>query len=275
MKEVEVKSRNDPFVSRASTTICCESASEEQGYVTHSAAYYGYSVQELMDKGYSQTDMVFLMLSGELPSREQRQLLDALSVVLCNPGPRHPATRSVMEAAVSKTHSPHFIPIGLMVLGGELAAGAVESAMRYMLLHINEVPSELAGTILNEYKGSEEDPELIPGFGPHFGQREPMYIDLGNAIRSKFIDQELAFLEWSLEFDQCLLDTSCGLKTTALAAAIFLDLGFDPRMGPGLFQLLSSPGLLAHGIEMIGKPLTAMPFVNDENYHHIGAKNDE
>jgi citrate synthase len=30
--------------------------------------------------------------------------------------------------------------------------------------------------------------------------------------------------------------------------------------------LLSAPGLVAHGLEMANKPITAMPFVKDENY---------
>ena len=132
MKTVKVESRKDPFVDRAKTSIWHEVATEDAGYVSSKASCYGYSITSLLEKGYSQTDMIFLLLQGDLPTAQQRQLLDALSVAICNPGPRHPATRSVMEAAVSKTKSPNFIPIGLMVLSGEKAASSVESVMRFM-----------------------------------------------------------------------------------------------------------------------------------------------
>jgi citrate synthase len=57
-----------------------------------------------------------------------------------------------------------------------------------------------------------------------------------------------------------------GLLITGVTAAVFSDLGFQPKAGGSLFQLLGSPGLVAHGLEMSGKPLLAMPFVKDENY---------
>ena len=175
-----------------------------------------------------------------------------------------------MEAAVSKTKSPNFIPIGLMVLSGEKAAASVESIMRHMRLHKKRQLKDYVGDLLNDYQGPENDIEIAPGFGPHFEQREPIYQSLATVIREKFNDQELFFLDWSLEFDRLLSGSQCGLKVNALAAAIFLDLGFHPRSGPGLFQLLSAPGLLAHGLEMMNKPISAMPFVADDNYHFIG-----
>jgi len=49
-------------------------------------------------------------------------------------------------------------------------------------------------------------------------------------------------------------------------AAILCELGFQPRMGAGMFQLISAPGIFAHGIEMANKPITAMPFPDDKDY---------
>ncbi len=273
MKTVEVKSRQDPFVEKVQTKIWKETATEVHGYITDQIAIYGYSLEDLIINGYSNTDMIYLLFKGELPTQKQRKILDALSVILCNPGPRHPATRSVMEAAVSKTHSHHLLPIGLMVLGGQKAAGSVEGIMRYMRLNRRKNHPDLAGNLMKNYMGPEDDLEIAPGFGPHYEQREPAYPRLARVLQNKFEDENMLYLNWSLEFDESLSKTSCGLKVTALASAIFLDIGFHPRVGPGLFQLLSSPGLLAHGLEMINQPISAMPFVSDKNYHH--ANQDE
>jgi citrate synthase len=57
-----------------------------------------------------------------------------------------------------------------------------------------------------------------------------------------------------------------GWLTTGVAAAVFCDLGFQPKIGGALFQLLGAPGLAAHGLELANKPITAMPYISDENY---------
>ena len=53
---------------------------------------------------------------------------------------------------------------------------------------------------------------------------------------------------------------------TGLCAAVLAELGFQPRQGCGLMQLLAAPGLLAHGVEYANKPFTSMLFEPDENY---------
>jgi citrate synthase len=59
---------------------------------------------------------------------------------------------------------------------------------------------------------------------------------------------------------------SLGWLNTGVVAAVLVDLGFHPRDGAGVFQLLGAPGLLAHGMELANKPVTAMPYVDDEHY---------
>lgn len=267
MKTVKVESRRDPFVEKASTQIWHEQTDKDSSYLADSISCHGYALDSLLDKGYSLTDMIFLLVKGELPTRRQRQLLNALSVAICNPGPRHPATRSVMEAAVSKTRTPHLLPIGLMVLGGDTAAGSVEAIMRFIRMNRKKELVDFSTRLVDGYAGPENDLEIAPGFGPYFEQRNDVVIKLARSIHSLFIGDQITHLNWCLELDSHISKANCGLKFTALAAAIFLDLGFHPRTGPALFQLLSAPGLLAHGLEMANKPLSSMPFVSDENYH--------
>jgi citrate synthase len=69
--------------------------------------------------------------------------------------------------------------------------------------------------------------------------------------------------------------SNLGWQMPGLAAAMFAELGFSPNVGAGLFQLASSPGLLAHGIEMSGKPITGMPFVSDSHYHYQWSGSDD
>jgi citrate synthase len=268
--KLKVESREDPFEDKTKTAIWKEIPDKENEYVANQAKCYGYFLVHLVEKGYGQSDINYLMLKGELPNEHQRALWDALAVALSSPGPRHPATRSVMEAGVSKTQSTHYLPIGLMILGGEKAAGSVEPIMRFMRKNKGKEVTEFTHGLIEQYLGVENDLEIAPGFGPQFEQREEYPINIARSIQLKFKDAELLFLNWALKVDEAVKDAGCGLKMPGLASAILLDLGFHPRMGCGIYQMLSAPGLLAHGLEMMNKPLSYMPFVKDENYHHVG-----
>jgi citrate synthase len=46
-----------------------------------------------------------------------------------------------------------------------------------------------------------------------------------------------------------------------------IDLGFKPAQAVVLFQLANAPGLAAHGLDLAGRPLNAVPFVPDEEYY--------
>jgi citrate synthase len=266
-KSVKEASRNEAFVVKARTKIWQEIPDADHDYLATSANCFGYPQVELLEKGYGMTDMLFLLTRGELPGTSQRKLLDALGVALSNPGPRHPATRAAMEGAVSKTRPTHLLPISLMVLGGEHAAGGVESAMRFLRLNKKRMPEQLFASALETYGGPEGDVEFLPGFGPHYEARETLYGNLGRVIKKKFAEVNLPSLDWSLKMDELLGETSCALRSPGLAAAVLLDLGFHPRFGVAMYQYLSAPGLIAHGIEMANQPITSMPFVADENYH--------
>ena len=268
-KDVAEQSRKDPFATKAKTSIWQEQSGDPNGYTVSENYCFGFSQQELIENGYSITDMLYLLTRGELPSKDQRDLFDALGIALCNPGPRHPATRSAMEAAVSKTRPQQLLPISLMVLGGEQAAGGVETAMRFLRLRKKRLAADLVKAHLEETNDSTTEQELMPGFGARFGEREPLYPNLGSTIRARFSELALPYLDRVLEIDRLLmdLDSAFALRANGLAAAVFLDLGFHPRYGAALTQWLAAPGLLAHGLEYANKPLTAMPFVAEDSYH--------
>ncbi|MCP6330324.1 hypothetical protein NL460_29740, partial [Klebsiella pneumoniae] len=57
-------------------------------------------------------------------------------------------------------------------------------------------------------------------------------------------------IAWGMQLQDVLAPRSIGWLMPGVAAAVFADLGFQPRAGGCLFQLLSAPGLVAHGIEL-------------------------
>ncbi len=263
----KVTARSEPFADKVSTRIWEELASSDNPYIADSSRCHGYDLIDLM-QGASYIDTFYLLFRGEMPSTDERQLLEKLMIGLINPGPRHPATRAAMNAGIGKTDPQHILPISLAIMGGEhLGAGEVEGAMRFMRRHRREDPARLVEQLLKE-KGEEQPEEgdwhIAPGFGSCFGG-----VDL---MPSKLVTLLLELpgcgdiIKWGARFSAALEEHNMGWLNVGVAAAVFADLGFHPRSGAGLFQLLSAPGLLAHGMEQANKPITAMPFISDKAY---------
>ena len=266
-KHEPVRSRNEPFVARTATRIWREQASSENPFIANRAFCYGYDLQELMEKR-SFVDVFYLLFRGELPSKPQAQLLQALMIALINPGPRHPATRAAMNAGVGKTDPVHILPIASAILGGEHAGGGIiEASMRFLRKSSTTDPHEYASQLLAQLDVENEVQQLVsltPGFGRVYGG-----VDLlAKQIAAQLINMDAAgaALRWGSALAAQLESRGIGWTTSGIAAAVFSDLGFHPRSGGALFQLLGAPGLVAHGLELANKSITAMPFVRDEDY---------
>lgn len=131
---------------------------------------------------------------------------------------------------------------------------------------------ELAQKSLNEFRESNIDGleetdttmELLPGFGCRFGGVDCFARNLALQLRS--LGGAGPALIWGIELANELEQYGIGLLIPGLAAAVYTDLGFQPKVGVGLFQFMGAPGLLAHGFELASKPITAMPYVKDQDY---------
>lgn len=261
----EIESLDKPFVACSSTRIWEEEPSRDNPYLAGKCRCHGYDHMDLMEKrGFA--DVLFLLLRGELPNPEQSALLEALMVGLINPGPRHAATRAAMNAGVGKTDPAHILPIGLSVLGGAHLGGTeVSEAMAFMRKQRRKDPKTLALDLLAEYEPQEAgDWRVAPGFGSRYGGIDPLSARLVDHLIGMVKQSDV--LEWGAQFAEVLATKKGGWLMPSVAAAVFLELGFHPREGAGLFQIAAAPGLLAHGLELANQPVTALPFIDDEHY---------
>jgi len=261
----QVTSRDESFALRQLTKIWQEIPDNNNPFVTERCLCHGYDLFDLMAKR-SFVDVLFLLFQGELPSRDKENLFEALMIALINPGPRHPATRAAMLTGVGKTDPAHILPISLSIMGGNhLGAGEIEGAMRFLRKNISRDPALVAQeTLAQQGKPEVGDWHPVPGFGSRFGGIDTLACQtVMHLVKSPGAGQSLV---WANAFSCALHPHEMGILATGMAAAAFADLGFHSRAGGGLFQLLCAPGLLAHGLELINKPITAMPFPKDENY---------
>lgn len=255
------QSRHEAFSKKVTTRIWKETPCDDNPYIAESALCHGYDLYELMNK-CSFSDVFYLLFKGDLPSPDNSKLLETLMIALINPGPRHPATRAAMNAGVGKTIPVHILPIAMSILGGDyLGGGEIEPAMKFLLKHHKDDPVFIANTLLNDHNN---DDSIAPGFGKRFGGIDVMSQHI--IERLLLLEGKTPILEWGEQFASTLRDRGMGWLTTGIAAAVFCDLGFQAKSGGVLFQLLSAPGLAAHGLELSNKPITAMPYISDENY---------
>lgn len=262
----KVVRRDDHFAERVKTRIWLEKPAPENPYNATEAFCHGYALQELL-ANCSYWEYIYLLFTGSRCTAAQHTLLEKIGIALANPGPRHPATRAVIAAAVSKTDPVNVLPLGLNVLAGaHLGAAEVGTAMQFLRRHLKRDPIEVVIQLIAELEADTQgDIHPAPGFGTRFGGTDHLAVSL--AITLMQLPSTGNALTWANRFAQELERTGFGgWLMPGLAAATFLDLGFHPKWGPGLFQWLSAPGLLAHAIEMSNKPLTAIPFIDDSRY---------
>lgn len=262
--KTDVTKRNIDFATRTATKIWKEEPSAHNPYLAEECLCHGYDLIELME-GRSFVDTLFLLFQGELPTPSHARLLEMTMVAFCNPGPRHPATRAAMNAGVGKTSPAHLLPIGLNVLSGSHQGGQeVEEAIRFLRKHAGDLPNEIALALLAPNRPENGDFHLAPGFGSRFGGIDPMPKKVADILAAHHPSGPT--LQWGKVFAETIRPDNMGWLSTGVVAAVLCDLGFHPQAGAGIFQLICAPGILAHGLELANKPISAMPFLDEEHY---------
>ena len=253
------------FKNKFTTKIWKEVPSDQNPYVPKATRLHGYDTFELLQKK-SFIDVIFLLMLGELPTKRQKFLFEKLMIFLLNPGPRDAACRAGMTAGISKSLSTNLLPIGLMAAGGKVGGGAeVEAAMQFLTKHYNECPKKTSDSCLNQIEDCEGQTRIAPGFGKYYGSLDILSMRFVELM----IEENPAgdgFIKWASQFVSQTSKYDYGWLKTGVSAAVFLDLDIKPREGSGLYQLLVAPGILAHAMEQTHHPITAMPFVSDEDY---------
>jgi len=273
-RKIKIESRNDQFTSIIKSEITLEIPADENDFLVKEMHTHGYNVLDLMDS-CDYIDVFFLLYNGDLPTVEQKLLLSKLSIFLINLGPRHTSARAAANAGIGRTDVNHIVPIAVMGMSGEYnGSKEVEQSMRYLTKHFTQSAEQAINDCLaNEQEQSaqvEAERIIAPGFGTDHGGQSPLLNEVKNKLLT--ISPEQGYLQWANNFVNAMpQNTKCGWRLAGLVAPIFLDLNFEPRMGAGLFQMLSCPGAFAHGIQFSNKPLTDMPFLKDEDYDIINS----
>jgi len=226
----------------------------------------GYNITDIMEH-LSFAETVYLILKGELPSKAEAELMNAILVASIDHGASPPSvlgTRTVMSGGNSLNAA---IAGGVLVIG-DTHGGAIEQSARIMqewAQKDNDL-DKVATDLVNWLK---ETKVRMPGFGHRLHNVDPRTAKLFEiAERHGYKGTHIELckkIESALEKQT---GKKLPINVDGAIAAVISDMGFDWRLGKGFFIISRVPGLLAHAYEekMREKPmrkLGPMPYEYD------------
>lgn len=213
----------------------------------------GFELSELVkDQGF--INSIFLILTGKLPSASESRMFDALLTSAIDHGP---ATGSALTARISASaKNPLHASLAAGLLGmGERHGAAVTTAMQF--LYDNEGTSDLE-VLLQKMKAEKK---YAPGFGHRILEEDTRALTLLQIAKEE--DLSGKYCEFAQKVKEVLNSISSKklpLNVDGAMAAILCDMGFDARLGSGIFIIARMPGLVAQTVEEI---------VNDEGIRKV------
>ncbi|MGZ7160880.1 MAG: citryl-CoA lyase [Methanobacterium sp.] len=205
----------------------------------------GYPQQDLIGN-ISFSEMVYLLVKGEIPSKQDAKMLEAILVSFCDHGVTPPSTQAARLMASTGASMPASVSGGLLAFGKN-HAGAIESAMKLLQERIERTDdrkkiNEIACEIVDEYikRG-----EKIPGFGHRYHKEDPRaskLIQQAENYGCLGIHTELALMIQSI----LLEEKGIRMNIDGANGAILSDLRFDWNVGTGIFMIGRLPAIITH-----------------------------
>ena len=219
--------------------------------------YRGYPIQELISGGVGLTQMIWLMVRGELPGAAQARLLDAVLMSAVDHGPQAPSIAIARMAATCGVGLNNAIASAVNVLG-DVHGGAGEQAVG--LYH--DIASRIDGG-QSQAEAVEagldaciaEHGKFIPGFGHRFHPVDPRSAPLLALVDAAAARGEVSgrFATIGRAVEDAIAARRNGrripMNIDGATAVVYAELGFDAELARGLFCLSRSVGILAHAWE--------------------------
>lgn len=208
---------------------------------------------KLITRGYSQEDlignvsfpeMVYLLIKGDIPSKNEAKMLEAVLISFCDHGVTPPSTQAARIMA--STGSPMHACVGGSLLAfGKHHAGAIENSMRTLqegVKHYNGDIDIIAKEIVHD---SITYDKKVPGFGHRYHDEDPRalkLIETAQKYKCNGIHTELALTIQSILLEK----KGIRMNIDGANAAILSDMGFDWTVGTGMFIIGRIPAIIAH-----------------------------
>lgn len=238
----------------------------------------GYNQQDLIEN-LTFSEMVYLLLKGELPTKKQGKLLNHVLVAFCDHGVTPPSTQTARLISSSGSPLNNAVAGGLLSFGKH-HAGAIEKVMTLYQNAINDIKLSSDSDINNSLIANKaldivipkiSNDEKIPGFGHRYHDKDPRARKLLELVIKE--GNLGPHVKLAIAMEQLLIDKKgIYLNVDGVNGAILSDLGFNPKLGLGLFMIGRLPGLVAHSYEETMKEKEFRKFCNLDDITYVGFK---
>ena len=233
----------------------------------------------LVTRGFRQEDLignipfshvVYLLLKGELPSKEHGKMLDAILTACIDHGVTPPSAMASRVVASGGVPLPTAVAAGVLSIG-DAHGGAIEKGAKFLQDGVKHMKDEgktvdaMAKLLVQE---SIEQKTRILGFGHRVHTRDPRTIRLFTLADELGITSDHIKLAQAIEKElEIVKGKKLPINVDGAIAAISSDMGFDWRLGKGFFLLGRVAGLTAQVYEeqTMEKPMRKM-FTVDAEY---------
>ncbi len=222
----------------------------------------GYDISDIMEK-LSYAEAVYLLLKGDLPDKAEAEIMNAILVSSIDHGPTPPSVLASRTVVSGGNPINAAMAAGLLVIG-DAHGGAVEESARIMQEWGEKIDDEMSNidSVTNELIVSlTQSKTRMPGFGHLLHKTDPRTIKLFEiADRNGRSGKHVALCRTLEEKLSKKIGKKLPINIDGSIAAVMSDLGFDWRLGKGLFAISRLPGLLAHSYEelMRERPLRVL-----------------
>lgn len=221
-------------------------------------AYHGYAIEDLIGN-LTFSQMIWLMLRGEIPSPEKSALLDAVLMAAVDHGPQAPSIAIARMAATCGVGINNAMASALNVLG-DVHGGAGEQALNlYQKIAEQAAGSDLEQATKKCLTELFSHGKYVPGFGHRFhpiDPRAPKLLALAEkAAKDNIISGQFIDIARQVESQiKAIKGKLIPMNIDGATAAIYAELGFNGSEARGLFCLSRSVGILSHAVEQSIKP---------------------
>jgi citrate synthase len=219
----------------------------------------GYAIEDLIGRvGFA--EMIWLTLRGELPTKAQAQLFEAVLVSAVDHGPQAPSIAIARMAATCGVGINGAMASGINALG-DVHGGAGQQCME-LIADIDRREQRGTGRDIAVRQGLETFREreggFVPGFGHRFHAVDPRAMRLSELIREAagagdVSGRYLAIgeaVQHELAHGKTRPPT---MNVDGVTAVMLSELGFPSELGRGIFILSRSVGICAHAVEQSQK----------------------
>ncbi len=211
----------------------------------------GHSVEDLIgNRSYG--EVLYLLLLGVLPTKEQAKMLEAIIVSVIDHGVKPPSTIATVTVANTGASLNSAVAAGLLAIN-KYHGGAIEDAM----LAISEAVKLQKTDGLDVYQAAEklvanykENRKRISGFGHRFHAADPRTVRLFELAKELNIAGN--FVEQAEVLEKVLSKKSGKLlpiNADGAIAALLCEMNFPSKTANGIFMIARTAGLVAHAVE--------------------------